>query len=435
MAVIDITNPSASTFAKDVYLPGFNYELENEQGTMLALLGLDPDAAVQLEGRRQILKLKVGDSLGQGTIGQGAEFATPGDITSAEAILDLARITHSVQLDSWEIGLLDSMDAAAAPVIEEKLASAKNAMLRDIIRQSWGDGTGVLARVGSVSGTDITLSSTAGNYYDDNRFVWIDDANRYRYDIVDSTTGAQEVTGFTISNVNETTNVCAASATVTAAEANDYIVRSGVWASGGAFTSLEFPGIMSMVDDANIYLNVNRATAGNGWWKATVLSNSGTARNLTNNLIHTLLNRMARRLDNGKQPSAPDHIAFANFPVWSFYHELMAPGLRYTTGEKPDIGWGDPIPMMGIPLYKDIHAPRRQIVVLHKPSIKFCTAKHNRGGGIMSFVERNGSIFFQVPGTNAYKDMVHAYMAGFLGMFTTRPRNHGRLADLTEIAA
>jgi hypothetical protein len=429
----------SDTFAKDIWLPGFNGQLESQKGTLLGLFKKE-SREMDIEGRRAFLKLKIGDSLGSGAITQGGDYPVPGDITSAEAQVTAAHLAHSVNWTTEEIAYLDSGKAAATPIVMEKADSGVEAMSRYVERQAWMDGTGVIANVASSSGTTITLDASAGAQIDRDRYIWLDDGYRNYYDVVHGTTGAQQVTRFTVTDINETTNVLTCSATMTSATSAGVVVVSGDWATGGAFRSLEFSGISAMVADTGTYLGINRATAGNGFWKSNVVSNSGTLRSLAEDHIHTLLNRMARRATSGKQPRGDDYIAFANHGSWTAYHQIMSPAIRYTVPQKPDIGWGDPIPMLGIDLYRDVHCPKSSIFVLHKPSIQFVKAKHPLPGnqGLFRWQEQpgTGSIFFLGTASSGrgHSSQYFSYLEGFCGMMTTRPRNHGVLRDITETA-
>jgi len=430
------SNSGAATFAKDVWLPGLNNELLQEPGTLIGWLGSynDPGVTVDIHGRRAYLKLRVGDSLGQGTISQGGDFPNPGDPSYDEAELSLAHLSHALAFTMEEMALLDSGDAAAVPIMAEKMSAAKEAMSSDIERQAWGDGSGKLANVASSNGTTITLDATSTSQIDRDRYVWIDDANRARYDVVHGTTGAQQVTGVTISDINEGTNVLTTSADPSAATSAGVVVRSGTWASGGAFKSLEYTGVSGLVADSNSYMGIDRAAAGKGFWKAVVNSNSGTLRNLTEELIHATMNKVARR--SGAHPGQ-DYAAFASMGSWTAYHQIMTPGLRYTIDGTPDIGFGRPLEMLGVPLYRGARAPRNSIFFLKKNSIKFVRPMHTKPGDLLNFVNLGGSDYFL---QNAATGQGHAaavvsYLDGFLGMMTTRPRDHALLGDITEVGS
>ena len=426
---------SSSAFAKDVWLPGLNYELLAEPGTLLGWLGsyADSRVTVDIEGRRSYIKLRIGDSLGQASISQGGDFPNPGDPTYDEASLNLAHLAHAISFTMEEMALLESTEAAAVPIMAEKMNAAKEAMSSDIERQAWGDGSGVLANVASSSGSTITLDATTTSQVDRDRYLWIDDANRARYDVVHGTTGAQQVTGFTVSDVNESTNVLTCSATMTSATSAGVVVRNGTWASGGAYYSLEMPGIKAAVDNNNTYMGIDRTASGKGYWQAVVDDNSGTLRPITEELIHGVMNKIARRA--GRQPTG-DYAAFGSFGAYTAYHQIITPGLRYTLESTPDIGFGRPLEMLGVPLYRGARCPRNSIYVLKKDSLKFVRPKHNKPGDLLNFVNLGGSEFFlkNASSGQGHSASVVAYLDGFLGMMTTRPRDHAILGDITEVA-
>ena len=158
---------------------------------------------------------------------------------------------------------------------------------------------------------------------------------------------------------------------------------------------------------------------------------------VSDTLAMQILSQLARRSENGGSINGRDYFGLASFGVWNSYHQLMSPGIRYTVSETPDIGWGgrEYLPMHGVPLYKHVKAPRNMVLVVHRPSTHFVTAKH-ANGGIFSFAENNGSIWFQTTAASGqgYADSRQAYITGWLGMYTDKPRNHAKLDDLTETA-
>lgn len=432
-----LSSTSSDGFLKNVWLPGYINQYENAEGTLLGLFYKGKEA-VQIEGANTFFKVKVGDSLGQETISEGGDFPAAGDVTSAQATVTAAHLAHTIELTSEEAAYYDSGSAAAEPIISMKMDAAMETMSRDIERQSWMDGSGVIANVASSSGSTITLDASATVQVDRDRYIWLDDANRRRYDVVHGTTGADQVAGFTVASMVESTNVITCSTTMTSATSAGVLVHSGDWATGGAIRSLEFTGLQGMLDDDNTYLGINRSTGANSYWRAIVDGNSGTARDLTEAVIMGFLSKMARRRTDGKQPRGSDYMAFANSGSWTAYHNLLLPAQRYTT-ETPELGWGAPIPMRGILLYEDIHCPRNGIMVVHKPSVKYVKAKHagNLSGDLLKFNELNGQMWFQKTGATAgrYAAARQAFLEGFLGMMTNRPRNHGWLRDITEIGS
>lgn len=438
---------TSSAYAKDFWLPTLTNEFLNDEGSLLKKVGINWDAPVQFEGRKWYAKIQVGEELGFGVISSpGGDYATPGDASYAEATLNLMRFNGAIQVDGHEAGLLDSLDAGAAPkIMAQKMGGIKRRIMRELERMSIMDGTGQLAKVTSVSGTTFTFDQTGNEYAERNARTWIDDANRGRYRIVDPTDGTDQLStpsSFTFSSLTDPLTTAVASATLTGAAAGDYLVTDygqyGFSDSGHTtYTSPEFPGLLAAISTSGTYLGINRATAANYYWKSTVDSNSGTNRTFTETLAMQLLSKMAARSDDGGTIDGTNYFGLASFGVWNSYQSLMTPGIRYGISDNPDIGWGgkEYLLMHGVPLYKHIKAPRNQVLVVHRPSVHYATAKH-ANGGLFSFAENNGSIWYQTTAASGqgYADSRQAYITGWLGMYTDKPRNHGRLDDLTETA-
>lgn len=431
---------TASDYAKDTWLPTYPDQLQRSEGTMLNLLGLSADDRVKIEGRNAYMKIQIGDDLGFGITSQGGDFPAAGDITSDEATLELVRFADTIQFDAHEMALLDSLSAAAAPIMEKKMSASRTRVLRELERMAIMDGTGVLAKVASEVGSTITLDVAGNAYAERNPFTWIDDPYRAYYLCVDPTTGADQMTAvpgkFAITATSESGSTITSANDTGGSAAGDYIVtyHPAGYASGGAFASPEYDGLLALIDDGNTYLGINRSSVQQ--WQSTVIDNSGTLRDLTENLTLELVNKVGRRSQKGMLTPS-EYCAIADPGVWSAYHNLLSTGLRYTISETPDVGWGgrEYIPMHGVPLYKHFQAPRHQILMIHKESVKFVGPKHDTSS-IVKFLENNGSIFFQKNAASGagYADAALAMIAGWMGMYSERPRNHGRLDDLNLTA-
>lgn len=433
---------TASDYAKDTWLPVYPDMLTQSQGSLLQLLGLSTDERIKIEGRRTYMKIQVGDDLGFGVTSQGGDLPAPGDIASDEATLELMRFADAIEFDAHEMALLDSLNAAAAPIMAKKMSASRSRVLRELERMAIMDGSGKLAKVASEVGSTITLDVAGSEYAERNPYTWIDDPKRSYYGVVDPTDGTWQTTAadkFTIDSTVEASSTVTASIDTGGAAAGDYIVTyhpgTAAYASGGAFVSPEFDGLLALIDDGNTYMGLDRSSIQQ--WRATVLDNSGTLRDISENLVHELMNKVARRSERGiLVPS--DYCGLADPGTWTSYHNLMSTGIRYTVSEKPDIGWGgrQSLSMDGVPLYKHGQSPRNQILLVHKDSVGFVGPKHDTSS-IVTFLERNGSIFFQQTASagQGYADKTIAYITGWMGMHSERPRNHGRLDDLNTTAA
>lgn len=105
--------------------------------------------------------------------------------------------------------------------------------------------------------------------------------------------------------------------------ANDYAVIDDT-TDDSLNDALHTNGLLSVIDDANPatvvgnYGGINRSTAGNEYWEATVLSNSGTNRSLTEDLLIQASDNA--RLKGGGRTTH----AITNQAIMRRYHELLS---------------------------------------------------------------------------------------------------------------
>jgi hypothetical protein len=132
------------------------------------------------------------------------------------------------------------------------------------------------------------------------------------------------------------------SGALTGEAAGDYgVIQDTTDANGGsADTCLHSHGLLGVIDDADPaavvgdYGGIDRSTAGNEFWESVVLSNSGTNRPLTEDLLLQALD--AAREKGGTQLS---HF-ISNLAIVRRYHEMLA-AERYVALSSPSaIGGG-----------------------------------------------------------------------------------------------
>lgn len=104
--------------------------------------------------------------------------------------------------------------------------------------------------------------------------------------------------------------------------------------------ALHMNGLLSVISDSNPatvvgnYGNINRSTAGNEWWKAVVLSNSGTNRALTEDLLLQAL--------DGAREKGQGMIDFwmSNLAIIRRYHEILRADTYVALSSPSEIGGG-----------------------------------------------------------------------------------------------
>lgn len=413
--------------AYDTWEPGLNDELETTTGSLYSFL---QKSSKDVKGRKTFIKFLKGRSLGVANIDEGGQFPDAGDPSYDEAEIALKRIAATVEFTLDEMDLLNGRDAAALPVVQHKLDDLVRTVRRDVVRQTWGDGSAKLANCASVSGQVITIDATTTDQIDRDRYNWLEE-NGLKIDVIHGTTGAAQATGLTITDINRVTNAITVVGTASGVTSAGVIVRSGnAYGVSSAYTSREFTGLMGAISETNTYLTIDRTVSGNGyWWKSNVSNNSGTLRPVTLDVILQLINTMNRR--TGKAPLDSDHCFFANLGVWSAYGEQLQPSVRYQGYSKMDMGWPE-LEIFGVPLYGDIHCPHNNLFLIHKPSFAYRVPKY-QDRGTFQFQNMDGSVWRYVPGTSGYKAKVQSHLTGMMTLLTEHPRMHGRVDDLEEL--
>lgn len=422
--------------AYDTFEPGINGQIEYEA----SIYSLFDKSSKGIDGRTTKIKLQTGDGA-VGNISEGGDYVVPVDPAGSEASLTLSQVTAAIGFTTYEWALLNGASAGAQEIVAFKMQNIKDALKRDIVRQSWGDGSGTLAR--ATAGTNVNvipISSTTTNQYDRDRGIWLA-PGRMQIDLVDSVTGTAIANGTnrTISAVDFTSGASTVTVTGTAnltPTATTVLVRTGNVAGGGTYTSREWPGLQSIINSTNTYLGINRSTGSNAFWRATNLTNSGTIRALTLPLIYQLRSEVAKQ---GMMVAAPDYCYLANQGIFQAYGDLLTPQMRFAqspdTTRMLDAGWAA-LEIFGTPLMMDIHCPRYNLFAVYKPGVAYRYAKHARTPNPFQFIDYDGGPWRMQPSTTtqgSIASVVLGHMEGFLTMVSPRPNLMGRLNDLSEV--
>lgn len=152
-------------------------------------------------------------------------------------------------------------------------------------------------------------------------------------DIMDSTDDATLVAdGVTVTAIDVAGRQITSSGAAAGSAAGDYYTTADTVGAGG---SLHMTGLGAWIDDANPATvvgnlgGINRATAGNEFWQATVLSNAGVNRPFTEDLGLQLLDTMRER--GGKPPSD----LISNLKLIRRYHENLREDVFFATNGGP----------------------------------------------------------------------------------------------------
>jgi len=196
----------------------------------------------------------------------------------------------------------------------------------------------------------------------------------------------------------------------TGGAAGDVVVRAGVTQGD------ELQGILAAVDDSSnvtTYHNISRSTY--PIWKANVLQNSGTLREITEDLMQQAVDKC---LKNGG--SEPNKIC-SGLAVRRKYIALQVAAKRFTTSELR--GGHVMLDFNGIPYDVDVDCPPERLLFLNTERFT-----HYHVGEGIQWIDEDGNILHR----SATKDAFEARMVLHPQLCCDRPNANALIEDISE---
>ena len=230
---------------KDFYLPPVVEQLNNE---VLFFNRLEKSSE-ELYGNQAIVPLHTTRSGGIGPAAEGVALPAAGNQGYARATFDLKPQYGRINVSGLSMEKTAKDSGAFLRALKSEVDGIRRDLARDIARQSYGDGTGLIAQCGVTSASaTVVLNATSGA-----------EAIRHGYfyvgmvvDIGTTTDARAIATGRTITAVNlATPSITISGATVTTS-ASHYVARSGaaLATTGGNVAAGEITGLKALVSDA-----------------------------------------------------------------------------------------------------------------------------------------------------------------------------------------
>lgn len=309
-----------------------------------------------------------------------------------------ARITGQV------MELADTNAQAFASGLDEEMNRVKDDIAKDENRITYGDGTGLLAKVTADGANTVTVDNI--QYLDE----------QLRVDILTRSNGATVGLARLITAVNETTNVITYDSTDITATTNEGLYREGNFLAG---TKREPSGFGNILDDTSVLHGVDPAVQRK--WKSVVRNNpagAGTTRALSEGIMIELCD--AIRTKSGKRPTC----ILTSLGVRRAYFNLLTQQRRYTD-TKEYAGGFQGLPFnygTEIPVVEDVDAPPNKARFINEPAIKIFRNKE------WHWADKDGTVLKWVHDYDAWEGLIKTYYE-----FGTNQRNaHGTLNDIIE---
>lgn len=259
--------------------------------------------------------------------------------------------------------------------LDGEYTGAKNDMQRQMTRQGYGVGTGVVCRVNDAS-PDATLTfdtpmigKNPMDYFSVGSGVMFSSA-------ADAATSAVYQTVSAITGDNTMTMT----ADPTGVADNDYCYISHIKSSGVPTVSnvnAEIMGLKGLIDDSSNIATLQGVARGTYiWWKSYVDS-SDSQRSLTEELMHDTFLK-------AKQKGNPKY-GLTHFDVYSAYGQMLTPDRRYTSDMKLNGGFTG-LAFNEIPIVADYDCPYDELFFIDPSSLSV------EDLAPMSFLNEDGNI-------------------------------------------
>jgi len=246
------TLSTADAILKDLYV-GPIVEQLNQKTYMLDQIERDTDH-IDHTGRRAIVPLHTNRNRGRGSRGDNANMPVAGKQSWQDAIVPIRYHYYGLELTDPSIEASQSNEGAFIAVLEAETKGVATDMKKDINRQVFGTGDGILANIrANSSGTTVNVDQGV-------QYIGVGDF----VDVLVAATGAT-----TNGVVNaEVTARAASSATPTitigTALAGTVDTTYAVYLTGSR--NQEMDGLRNITDTDRTLHSINSATAGNEFW-------------------------------------------------------------------------------------------------------------------------------------------------------------------------
>ena len=396
------------SYLKEVYQGRIREQLNDEIVALRRITRSGSGVTNETGGKYVTFPIHTRRNSGIGSRYESEALPTPGQQGHAAARIGLKYAYGGVQLTGQAISLSDTDAKAFAKALDTEIEGLKNDLKKDMNRQVYGTGNGAIAVVtGANTGAVVPVA--------DARYFQIGM-------VVDTQTGTTvDNTGLVVASVDLTPGANTVTFTTTpstATAAADIIVRKGSGVGTGG--NREITGFAAIIDDSGVLYNIDPSTEPE--WKATVNSNGGTPRALSEAM-------MIKMVDDIRIKGGSTSLILQSLGVRRAYFNLLSQ-LRQTVNTQEFTGGFTGLAFTTdrgeIPVVADPDAPIGKQWFINEDNITMYRDED------WHFLDRDGSMWKQVRDSNGDYDAYYARMVEYHELGTDRRNSHGVIEDLME---
>lgn len=363
-------------------------------------------------GKEVIFDTHIGRNQGIGARGIREKLPTAGAQKYKQARLELKNLYGAIEVDGQLFEQAADDYNAFINVVDAEIKGLKRDLAKDMNRQIYGNGSGVL-------GVVKTTDSTADTSVDFDSVHWIEpDMVVALLDGTDLTDGVPTVkyASLTVVSVNEDTNVVIFD-TAVAVVAGDVIVRSS---NGATSFNKELTGLSAIVKATGVLHDIDPADVPT--WASTEVSKAdplGTPGTLTELDLINLVQKVDKK-------GGDVDVFLASPGVYNAYWNLLQGFRQFTNGAGLTGGQRSfTFEALGKPIkfVSDYAAPKGTLYAL---SSKELVINRKRD---WAWMDRDGSMWSRVADTDAYEARIFQYSE----IGTYRRNAHAVMTGIAEL--
>jgi len=396
------TITTLSNVLKEYYLPPTVEQLNNDVLLLQRLNASDKE----IFGKGVFFPVHYGRNTGVGARGESIALAAAGNQAYDRATFDLAYLYGRIRVTGPSMIKSSTEAGAFLQALKSEMDGVRNDLTKDLARQLYGTGDGVIATVGTgtASATQTVTSDEALRKAQIFPGMLVDVGTAANpVATLDSTSGANPV--LSVSIANKTVTFTSSITTTT----SDKIVRQGSNKANGTY---ETNGIQQIIPTAaNTFGGIDATASGKAYWDVQRVNMNGA---LTQDAMLQLWN--AQKLQ-GAAPSA----IYTSLGVQRAYFNTLQGQVRFDKPTQLEGGF-EALQFNNKPIIADIDAPYGKMYFLDEPNLVVFSDND------WHFLDEDGDVLKWVIGFDAWEAALARYI-----QFGARRRNtQGLLFGITD---
>lgn len=389
------TMQSITAILKERYEDKMNKQIDDEAVALRRITRTSDGIVSDIGGKYTVFPIHTRRNQGIGARRESEVLPPAGQQGTAVGRIRLSYLYGTMELSGQAFELADSKPQAFVSALDLETNGLKSDLAKDLNRQVYGDGTGIIASFtgeGVVDSTQYIQDGMQVDVYNesgvlqsaDNRIVaWDDESGEVEF-----------------------------ATSVTTTEGG-YFTRTGS-------KDREWPGLARIIGDDSELYDIDPNTERT--WKSSI-DTSADPRAISEARMVTMYNRIRK---NGQAPT----LILTSPGVWSSYWALLSQQRQFVNTTEFTGGFkGLAFATEGgeIPVVQDFDAPAGTMFFLNEKDIKVYRENDWR------WMSRDGNMFKLKTGADGHYDAYFATMFQYSTLGVHRRNSHGKIENLIEL--